>query len=33
LAEDRKILKSTGWEVKRFIDGDDGQYIMLLGKQ
>ena len=28
----KKILMNTGWEVKRFIDGNDGQYIMLLGK-
>jgi hypothetical protein len=28
----RRILKNTGWEVKRFIDGNDGQYIMLLSK-
>ena len=28
-----KILQNTGWEVKRFLDGKDGQYIMLLGKQ
>ena len=28
----KKILKNTGWEVKRFIDGDGGQYIMVLGK-
>jgi len=28
----KKILKNTGWEVKRFIDGNDGQYIMVLGK-
>jgi len=31
-AELQKILTNTGWEVKRFIDGNDGQYIMLLGK-
>lgn len=29
----REILEDTGWEVKRFIDGNDGQYIMLLGKE
>jgi hypothetical protein len=29
----RKILKNTGWEVNRFIDGNAGQYIMLLGKE
>jgi len=29
----RKILKNTGWEIKRFLDGDSGQYIMLLGKE
>ena len=28
-----KILKHTGWEIKRFLDGDDGQYIMLLSKE
>jgi len=28
-----EILKNTGWRVKRFIDGNDGQYIMLLAKQ
>lgn len=28
----KKILTNTGWEAKRFIDGNDGQYIMLLGK-
>jgi len=29
----KRILKNTGWEAKRFIDGNDGQYIMVLGKQ
>ena len=29
----RKILKNTGWGVERFIDGKDGQYIMLLCKE
>jgi SAM-dependent methyltransferase len=29
----KKILKNTGWEVTRFIDGSEGQYIMVLGKQ
>jgi hypothetical protein len=28
----KEILKNTGWETKRFIDGKDGQYIMVLGK-
>ena len=28
-----KILAGTGWEVERFIDGDTGQYIMVLRKQ
>jgi len=28
-----EILKNTGWQIRRFIDGNDGQYIMLLGKQ
>jgi len=28
----KEILKNTGWEIKRFIDGKDGQYIMVLGK-
>ena len=29
----RKILDNTGWRIERFIDGNDGQYIMLLRKQ
>ena len=29
----KNILQNTGWEVKRFLDGKDGQYIMVLGKQ
>jgi SAM-dependent methyltransferase len=29
----RKILKNTGWRVERFIDGNDGQYMMLLRKE
>lgn len=28
----KKILTNTDWEIKRFIDGNDGQYIMLLSK-
>ena len=28
----KEILKNTGWEIKRFLDGDTGQYIMVLGK-
>jgi SAM-dependent methyltransferase len=28
-----EILKTTEWDVKRFIDGNDGQYIMLLSKR
>ena len=27
-----EILQNTGWKVKHYIDGNDGQYIMLLGK-
>lgn len=31
--EVKEILKNTGWEVRHFIDGNDGQYMMVLGKQ
>ena len=29
----REILENTGWKAKHLIDGNDGQYIMLLDKQ
>ena len=29
----KEILTNTGWEVRRFIDGKDGGYIMLLARQ
>jgi SAM-dependent methyltransferase len=29
----REILNGTGWGIERFIDGGDGQYIMLLRKE
>jgi len=29
----KEILRNTGWEVRRFIDGKDGGYIMLLARQ
>jgi hypothetical protein len=29
----KEILRDTGWGIRRFIDGKDGQYIMLLAKQ
>jgi hypothetical protein len=31
-AELKEILKNSGWEVRHFIDGKAGQYIMVLGK-
>lgn len=32
-AELERILKGTGWGVERYIDGDAGQYVMVLRKQ
>jgi SAM-dependent methyltransferase len=29
----KEILKNTGWEVRHYIDGKAGQYIMVLGKR
>ena len=29
----REILNGTGWGIERFIDGNEGQYIMLLRKE
>lgn len=28
-----EILNGTGWTIRSFIDGNDGQYVMLLGKE
>jgi hypothetical protein len=29
----KKILQHTAWRVERFIDGIEGQYILVLTKQ
>lgn len=29
----KEILRNTGWKVRRFIDGEDGQYTMLVTKE
>jgi hypothetical protein len=29
----KEILNGTGWTIRSFIDGKDGQYVMMLGKE